>query len=429
MSLCSNGGPELDYRSYLDSEISPNIHDPLRTMTILYHHRTRSEDAQGIHIHEMIKAFRELGHKVNVVALVNKSSVPRAKWQWRHWTSLTRRVPRWLYELMSLAYNVYGYWLLSRNIKAERPDLIYERYSLNTFCGVWASWRFGIPLVLEVNLPIYYEGSLFGKFAFPRLARCSERWICSHCTWTIVVTSAMKEYFVNEGVPAEKMIVIPNGVEARLFNPSISGKAVRQRFKLGTKIVVGFVGWFREWHGLEMLLEAVKELDLPRGTVKLLLVGDGPAYEKLYRYASDQGLLSTVVFTGPIARKEVPTFIAAMDIAVLPKTNEYGCPMKVIEYMAMGKCIVAPNLPVIRELLEDKVTAYLFTPDNREDFKRALLEAIASPAMRKLLGGRASDEVKRREFFWSSNATKVLELVFGKGLARRDYRAVDVGRA
>ena len=65
--------------------------------------------------------------------------------------------PGWLYELMSLSYNLYGFWRLGRTIRAWRPDLIYERYSLNTFCGIWASRVFGVPIVLEVNSPLYYE--------------------------------------------------------------------------------------------------------------------------------------------------------------------------------------------------------------------------------------------------------------------------------
>ena len=383
-------------------------------MKIVYHHRTRFGDAQGIHIYEMVQAFRDLGHTVEIAALVKEDSLDAKKAKGKAWGWLTAWIPSWLYELMSLSYNIYGYWYLCRTIRKERPSLIYERYSLNTFCGIWASRRFGIPIVLEINLPIYYEGSRFGKLTFQKLARSSERWIASHGTWTVVVSAAMRDYFVGEGVPPEKMVVMPNGIDPGCFHPGVSGKAVRDRFGLEGSIVIGFVGWFREWHGLETLLKLMGEIDLEKKGVRLLLLGDGPAYEKLYRYAEDNGLLSAVIFAGPVARPDVPSFIAAMDIAVLPKTNEYGCPMKVIEYMAMGKCIVAPDQLVIRELVEQKISARLFNPDDPEDFKKALLETINDPLLRTSLGAKAYDAVRRRSYLWSTNAAQTLNLVFGK---------------
>lgn len=393
---------------------------------ILYHHRTRSGDAQGIHIYEMVKAFRDLGHSVEIAALVKSATPNEENAQRRAWSRLTGWVPSWLYELMSLVYNVYGYWHLSKVIRKEHPDLIYERYSLNTFCGIWASWRFRVPIVLEVNLPLYYELSRFGKLSFKKFARFSERWISSHSTWTIVVSAEMKRYLIREGVPAEKLIVMTNGIDPKSFHPAISGTVVRERFNVTENtIVVGFVGWFREWHGLEALLKLMHEAELAKRGVRLLLVGNGPAYDKLRRFAEEHDLLSAVIFAGAVARSEVPSFIAAMDIAVLPKTNDYGCPMKVIEYMAMGKCIVAPDQPVIRELLEDKVSAYLFTPDDSEALKRVLLEAIYDPSSRAFFGARAHDVARGRNFLWSRNAADTLKLVFGA----RSERSVETPRA
>ena len=126
-------------------------------MKILYHHRTQAEDAQGIHICEMVKAFRNLGHDVKVSALVGQDEAEGKKIQRNYWKRLNRFLPDWAYELMSLVYNLYGYRRLCQTIKSDCPNLIYERYSLNTFCGIWASRKFGIPLILEVNAPLYYE--------------------------------------------------------------------------------------------------------------------------------------------------------------------------------------------------------------------------------------------------------------------------------
>ena len=384
-------------------------------MRILYHHRTQSEDAQGIHISEMVKAFRDLGHEVETVALVEVDGSHGKKNRRDFWNWLVRWAPNWFFELMTLAYNLYGYRRLCRTIKSKMPDLIYERYALNTFCGIWASLRFAIPLVLEVNAPLYYEQNRLGKLVFKRLARFTERWVCSHSTWTVVVSRAMKEVLMQEGVPGSKMAVIPNGIDPQKFHPHVSAEAVRRRYGLEGKLVIGFVGWFRKWHGLEMLLEIKNEARLAERGVRLLLVGDGPAYQDLYRYAETHDLMSTVTFTGPLKRQEIAAHIAAMDIAVQPRAPEYACPMKIFEYMGMGKCIVAPDQANIREILEDGVTGFLCEPGNKRSLQSTLLELLEDPPKREAAGRGAYSSIFERGFLWHSNAVKVLTLVFGGG--------------
>lgn len=383
-------------------------------MRILYHHRTQAEDAQGIHIYEMVKAFRDLGHEVDIVSLVEHDQAEGKEKHGGWWGWLARCAPNWLYEPMALAYNLPGYINLSRQIQLRRPDLIYERYSLNTFCGIWASLRFNIPLVLEVNLPLFYEHNQFGRLLFKTLACFSERWICSHSTWTVVVSKAMKEYFVQQGVPEEKMIIMSNGVDIQRFHMGVSGRMVRQRHHLKGQVVIGFVGWFREWHGLDMLLELFHEANLADFGARLLLVGDGPAAPALHRYVREHHLTEQVIFTGGLKRQEIPSHIAAMDIAILPRTNAYGCPMKVLEYMAMGKCILAPDQATIREILDHGATGFFFKPEDKESLKSILLMLVKDPYTRLAVGPRAHAAVVERGFLWRCNAQKTLELAFGQ---------------
>ena len=382
-------------------------------MKILYHHRTRAEDAQGIHIGEMVQAFRDLGHEVEMVALVTKDEVQGKQTQGSAWGWLTRWVPAWLYELMSLLYNLYGYRRLCQVIKSTKPDLIYERYALNTFCSVWVSRRFGIPMVLEVNAPLYHEQMTLGRLTFPWLARFSERWICAHSTRTVVVSHVMKEILVQEGVPDEHIVVMPNGIDPQRFHPQISGQAVRQKYGLDGNIVVGFVGWFRLWHGLEMLLDVMRDSLLVAEQVRLLLIGDGPAYTDLSYYVKAHGLQAAVVFTGPVARHEIAAHIAAMDIAVQPAAPPYACPMKIFEYMGMGRCVVAPNQPNIREILTDGVNGLLFRPRDREHLHQVLLDAIRHATTRESMGRQAYITVYEQGYVWSANAEKTLALVQG----------------
>src|SRR5262249_6955301 len=152
-------------------------------------------------------------------------------------------------------------------------------------------------------------------------------------------------------VPSEQVVVMTNGVDHDTFNPAVSGAEVRRKHDLGDRLVIGFVGWFRKWHGLELLLEAYHAARLAERGARLVLVGEGPARPDHDSSVSAHGLGRDVVFTGPVDHLHIPAYVAAMDVAVQPSAPEYACPMKIVEYMAMAKCVVAPDQPNIREIL------------------------------------------------------------------------------
>jgi hypothetical protein len=124
-------------------------------MRIVYHHRTRSTDAQRIHIQEIVRAFEELGHTVEVVSLVSLNTAPedaRRDAGEAGWKKLVRKIP-YAYEAVQLAYNLVGIPMLLVELLRRKTDFIYERYALFNFTGVVAARLCGIPLVLEVNSP------------------------------------------------------------------------------------------------------------------------------------------------------------------------------------------------------------------------------------------------------------------------------------
>ena len=389
-------------------------------MRVLYHHRTQAEDAQGIHIYEMVGAFRELGHEVEMASLTEVDHAAGKKTKGSRWGFITKWAPAWLYELMGLAYNLYGYRMMSAKIRKNRPDLIYERYSMNTVCGVWASRRFGIPMILEVNAPLAYEQEKLGQLAFKRLARFTERWTCSNSTRTIVVTGVMRDMIAELGVPKEHIVVMTNGINPEEFHPEIDDSEIRRRHGLEGKTVVGFVGWFRPWHGLEMLLEQMRPMLAEREDLRVLLVGDGPAAPFLKEFVEKHGLVEQVVFTGPVKRAEIPAHVAAMDVTVQPSATAYACPMKIIEYMALGKCIVAPNQPNIAEILADGVNCSMFEKEDPESLGAALARVLRSSEERDRLGRAAHDAVQTRGYLWSENARRALDLARGSAGSTQD---------
>ena len=379
-------------------------------MNILYHHRTQAEDAQGVHIYEMVNAYRELGHQVEMVALVEKDIESDKKTKGAGWEGVAKAVPNWVYEILELVYNIVGFFSLAKKVRSFRPTFIYERYSLNTFCGVWVSKLFRIPLILEVNAPLYLEQKKLGKLVFEKFARFSERWICSNATATIVVTKVMKEMFVDMGVPAAKMTVMHNGINPSRFK-ALSGDNIRNELGFKNNVVIGFVGWFRKWHGLELLVQIFHENGFASKGVKLLLVGDGPSFPDLNEYVIQHALENDVILTGPVDKKDIAAYIAAFDIAVQPKATSYACPMKLIEYMGMGKCIVAPDQPNIRELLEQNSTGVLFDAEDDQDFAKSLTDIIEMDEKRLSIGRQAQKAVKERGLTWLQNAERSIKLV------------------
>lgn len=380
-------------------------------MRILYHHRTQAEDAQGVHIHEIIRSFRELGHEVLEVALVPAADGPRtAKAGKGPWSWVRRLAPDFAYELLAMAYNLVAYVRLSRAIRRFRPHFVYERYSLFTACGIWAARRHGIPIILEVNSPLALEHATLGELTFRKWADRSERWILSNSTRTIVVSTPMKRIFVDRGVPAEHIEVICNGVDPERFDGGTAGSEVRRRYRLAGMRVLGFVGWLREWHGLAELVEAMGRWGPEMEDVHLLIVGDGPARPAVEESARKIGIADRVHVTGPVGRDAMPAHIAAFDVALQPAATSYASPMKVFEYLAMGKPVVACRQDNLTEILEEGRDAAFFAPGDPTDLARVARELLADRGRLARMSSEARLSVFRRGFLWKENAARAARM-------------------
>jgi glycosyltransferase involved in cell wall biosynthesis len=363
----------------------------------------------------MIRAFQTLGHEVEVVCLVHPETAQAdagrdATEAW--WKTAIRGVP-WGYEIVQLGYNLIGIPLLLAALIRRRPAFIYERYSLFNFSGMVAGWLLRVPVVLEVNSPLALEQKRDSEIRGYKFARWTERVICNSAARVIVVSSPLRRIMIEAGVRPEKLEVMPNGINLQDFRGRIDSRDLRAQLRLEGKTVIGFVGWFRNWHGLDTLLEAFHRAALGPSGGRLLLIGDGPEMASLQRYVRANALDEYVVFTGPLAHDRVPPHLNLIDIAVQPAANEYCCPMKILEYMAMGKPIVAPRQENIEEVIDDGRQGFFFTPGDVASMASALERLFADPDLAAAMGRRSLETITARGFLWTRNAERVVDWIVG----------------
>jgi glycosyltransferase involved in cell wall biosynthesis len=165
------------------------------------------------------------------------------------------------------------------------------------------------------------------------------------------------------------------------------------------------------------LIELVKSIRGRHPDVKILLVGDGPEMDNLKETSYRLGIEDSVILPGPVHRDDVPAYIGAMDICVLPDSNVFGSPIALFEFMAMGKPCVIPDLGPMRDVLEDNVTGIMFPHGDYVTLGSVLLRLVEDPALRFQLGARARDTVFKRHT-WVANARFVVQLAAGESPAR-----------
>ncbi len=369
-------------------------------MRILYSHRIQSRDGQSVHVEELIHAFRAAGHEVMVVGpgVYQKSEFGGES---SLVATIRRFLPGFAQELAELAYNLPATLRLWRACRGFRPDFIYERYNLYFLAGSLLARWFKLPLFMEVNSPLADERAKFGGLKLRRLARAVENFSWRSATRALPVTQVLGDIMIGCGVPADRIRVVANGIVLDRFPPRLphgDGQA---------PIVLGFVGFVRDWHGLDMVIAALAE-DADSQNVSLAIVGDGPVRAQLEDQARTLGIAHRVRFSGLVPQDQVAGRVLEFDIALQPGVTPYASPLKIFDYMAAGCAIVAPDQPNIREILTHDHTALLFDPAAPDQRWTAIQRLIRDAALRRRLGTAARAELVYRDYTWSGNASRIV---------------------
>ena len=394
-------------------------------MRILYHHRTRANDGQAVHIRALQRAFRELGHDVREVGLVRQDAhqdaadddAGRSRWGW------VARLPRFALELAELGYSGMARRDIVGAARDFKPDVLYERYAFSNLGGVMAARSLDLPLVLEVNSPLVDELERTRGLALKDLARRIERAIFRGATHVCVVTRVLGDMLVDLGVPPERILVTPNGVHPSDFAyDEFGGRRLvteRARRDLGLpvepdddELVLGFVGYFRDWHRLDLVVELLARPGFER--LRFCVIGEGPAEPAIRAAAAAHGVADRVVLAGPREHGRIPQLLPAFDVALMPAINPYASALKLHEYMAAGLPILAPDQPNLKEVVAHDRSALLVPPGDLDALEAAARRLVGDGALRASLGAAAAAAVDEQDLTWQGNARRVLAALEGR---------------
>lgn len=385
-------------------------------MKILYHHRTMARGAEGTHIISIVNGFKKLGHEVFIVSPpgietlkvaggspIDKSDVKTVGLN-SFWKLLSRHAPQFGFEIFEILYNFYAIVKLFIEVKRQGGvDLIYERNANFLFAGTVVSMFFKIPIHIEVNEVVGVERAR--SICFVKMADRIESYVFSNATALFPVSSYLKNRILLV-CPNADARVIPNAIDPERFS-SANAAAVKNKYHTEGKTVLGFVGWFDRWDRLDVLIDLQKELMQNNYNSILMLVGDGPIVSDLKIKIVKEHMGEQVILTGPVPKKEVVDYIAAFDIGLLAHSNEFGSPIVLFEMMALGKCVVAPRLDPILDVVEDGINGVIFSPLDTRDLFNKTSWLLQRPEEIIKIGDKAKDNVLVKHT-WDKNAERIL---------------------
>ena len=320
------------------------------------------------------------------------------------WTSLK--------DFQLMKHDVSAAQKLEEAIIAFQPDLIYERSEYLQDRGVAIIKKHRIKYFLEINAPFAEEMKGFEGYSFwHRLAHKKEQNKNDNADQIFVVSSALKTFIENTyQVPSSKIFVQPNCIN--FDNVLIDENRISEikiNYQLEGKKVIGFVGSIFPHHGVDILIDAfaIVERDFPNAL--LLIVGDGSILAALKERVKSNGIESKVCFAGKHDHKAVFNFIAAMDICVMAKSNWYGSPIKIFEYGAMHKPIIAPNTGPVKDVMQNNVNG-LVVDMNKEKMAEAIANLLKNDDFGKSISDKFYADIAQH-YTWEMAAQNILKKV------------------
>ncbi|GAA6525244.1 glycosyltransferase family 4 protein [Intrasporangium sp. DVR] len=297
----------------------------------------------------------------------------------------------------------------------RRAALIHaSSFQNNGLAGLAAARRLGIPFVYEMrgleDLMRVSRNPGFAETDAYRYLTGLENHIVANADLTFVITEALRDEMIRRGGPADRIEVLPNGVNTADFEPRSRDDALQAELGLTGRTVIGYAGGLVDYEGLDLLLEATALLKQERQDFGVVIVGDGHFEGRLRQLAVDLGVTDVVTFTGRVPHAEVPRYLSIFDITPFPRLPLPVCelisPIKPFEAMSMGKAVISSSVAALTEIVERDVRGLVFEKGSSEDLASQLRRYLDSPELRSRMGAQAREWVLA-ERDWSDVVTVV----------------------
>jgi PEP-CTERM/exosortase A-associated glycosyltransferase len=272
-------------------------------------------------------------------------------------------------------------------IALEKPDIIHAHSpALNGLAAIKAGEKSGLPVVYEIRA--FWEdaavdhGTCKENDLRYKLTRALESYVVKQADAVTTICQGLKKDLIERGVPEQKLTVIPNAVNIEQFE-LIEGKdqALLEKLGLQNAQVLGFLGSFYAYEGLDLLIKALPAIIAQQPNTKLLLVGGGPQEENLKQLVHTLNLQDAVIFTGRVPHSDVGKYYSLVDLLVYPRKamrlTDLVTPLKPLEAMAQGKLVLASNVGGHHELIDQGKTGYMFEADDIADLSNTVLQVFS----------------------------------------------------
>ncbi len=394
-------------------------------MKIIYYsphptHDIVSEVGYATHQREVINALKELGHTVIPIIMggiepnnLSKAGIPAENNSLK--SKIKKLVPKFIWtslkDLKLMQHDKNAARKLEEAIVKHKPDLVYERSEYLQDAGVSVIRKHNVKYCLEINAPFIEEMKGFeGSSIWHKLAHKKEKNKIQKADKIIVVSTALKEFIIKKYCAKEDDIIIqPNCINiSKITINTEKVDEIKLKYDFKNYKVIGFVGSILPHHGVDILIDAFNLVLQKDNNIKLLIVGDGSIVDQLKSKIEKLGISNKIIFTGKISHSLVFNYIQCMDICVMAKSNWYGSPIKIFEYAAIGKPVIAPETPAVLDVMEHLKTGYI-TKMNAHELAEGIHFALNNSELSALWAANFKNKVMA-EFTWDKAAQKIIEI-------------------
>lgn len=373
-------------------------------MRILLTYNLVGRGGDALQIQALARAFSDLGHDVTLIG-----ATPLAPYAFGasagRLRRIARRLPWWGKDVFDLAAQVRLLATARSVLRRNSFAVVFHRGSIYDLVG--ARIADICPVIAHLDAPFAVEREYRGDGYFKRAHRRSMRSLGQKASLILTPSQAARDYYVDMGIPKDKILIMPNGISKAELASARELATTRAPFSSPPPWILGFVGSLSRWHRVDMLLQALHQLNAVHpARFRLRIVGRGEEYKRLQSLDIELGIGDSVEWVGAIPHEEVFGQISTFDIGMLPSTLNTGAPMKLFEYAAVARPIIAPDLPNIRDLFSTGEMCF-FSPEDPDAMAQAILDLAASPEAARRMGTQA--RAKMQDFTWENILEGVLE--------------------